>query len=397
MSEPLPARSTVSLSGRWQRLVEEQPPGSGPSLIRLALSAAALPYLVGLKANLAVYELRLKARSIPALPVVSVGNLSLGGTGKSTTVAYLARRLQDRGLVPAVVTRGYGRRSAEPVALVTAGQNLLVDPAEAGDEPTMLATLLPGVPLAVGKRREQALRLLRENTAAQVALLDDGFQYFRMARLADVVLLDAARTSCGERVFPAGYLREPWSHLRRASQVWLTHTDEASPENLTRLQVLARRHGPPAAPVLTRHRLSALLGPAGEREPPEALAGRRVLAVSGLGNPASFERSLQQVGAEVLPCRYPDHHRYTPADLSALAAEARRHGTELVITTQKDAVKLPADTSVPFWVAQCELEVLGGQDQVEALLNKIVQSVGTTASQWPPPEREETPPLEPKG
>lgn len=392
MSEPRAAPGAAALSGRWQRLVEAEPSGLGSALARAVLSAAVPPYLLGLKANLALYEWGLKARSVPALPVISVGNLSLGGTGKSTTVAYLARCLQDRGLLPAVVTRGYGRRCAQRVALVTAGQDLLVDPAEAGDEPTMLAALLPGVPIAVGKRREQALRLLREKTAARVALLDDGFQYFRMARLANVVLLDAARTGRGERVFPAGYLREPWSHLRRADQVWLTHTDEAAPAALRRLQALARRYGPPAAPVLTRHRLSALLGPAGECVAPQMLAGRRVLAVSGLGNPASFERSLQQVGAEVRPWRYPDHYRYTPADLAALAAEARRQGTELVVTTQKDAVKLPADPAIPFWVAQCELEVVSGQEQVEALLNKIVQSVGTADSPSVPADKAESGP-----
>jgi tetraacyldisaccharide 4'-kinase len=351
--------------------VEEPPTGVGRSLVRAGLAAATVPYLLGLKANLAIYDLGLKARSGPALPVVSVGNLSLGGTGKSTTVAYLARQLQERGLHPGVVTRGYGRRMRQQVLLVSAGQGLLIDSAEAGDEPAMLAALLPGVPIAVGTRRERAIGLLRERTRAQVVLLDDGFQYFRMERLVNLVLLDAGRVGVGERLFPAGYLREPWSHLRRADQVWLTHTDEATPDALERLQAAARRYCPAYPPVLTRHRLIALRGPAGERRPPEELAGLRVLAVSGLGNPASFERSLQQAGAEVVPCRYPDHHRYGAADLRRLVAEQRRQGAALVVTTQKDAVKLPPDSPLPLWVAQCELEVLHGEEQVQALLNKV--------------------------
>ena len=362
------------LEERWARLVEDPTSGPGAYLARAALAALSLPYRLGLEANLALYDWRLQARTAPALPVISVGNLSLGGTGKSTTVTYLARRLLERGLPPGVVTRGYGRRSGESVLLANAPGDPPPDPAWAGDEPAMLARLLPGVPLAVSKRREQALRLLAERTAARVALLDDGFQYFRMARTVDLVLLDASRAGRDERLFPAGYLREPWSHLRRADQVWLTHTDRASPEALARLRALVGRYCRAPEPVLTRHRLTALRGPTGERRAPEQLSGRRALAVSALGNPASFEDSLRAAGAELSPLRYPDHHAYTADDLDDIARAQALHGAEIVVLTEKDAVKLPVPLPFEAWVAECELEILSGSEQVEALLETVLRT-----------------------
>jgi tetraacyldisaccharide 4'-kinase len=377
--------------------VEDPSPGLADRLSRAALAAGSGPYRLGLAANLALYDWGLRARTAPALPVVSVGNLTLGGTGKSTTVTYLARRLQALGVAPGVVTRGY-RRAAGADLLLAGGQPANGQPvsgaseqpvsaAEAGDEPAMLAALLPGVPIAVGKRRERALELLRTQTAAQVALLDDGFQYFRMARLVDLVLLDASRSGCGERLFPAGYLREPWSHLRRADQVWLTHTDRAAPGAVERLEALVRRYCRAGEAVLTRHRLTALRGPGGERRAPGELAGRRVLAVSGLGNPASFESSLQQAGAEVSSLRYPDHHSYTGADLERIAREQTARQAELVFLTAKDAVKLPHPIPFPAWVAECELEIVRGQEQVEDLLAQVGAAISMKGSSVSPAGR----------
>ena len=366
---------STSLENWWQSAVTR------PGVARALLSAASLPYRAGLEANLALYNWRLKARTRPALPVLSVGNLSLGGAGKSTTVLFLARRLQALGVRPAVVTRGYRGHTAAAAVLISAGAELLAGP-EAGDEAAMLARLLPGVPVAVGKRRERVLELLAAETDAQIVLLDDGFQYFRMERAFDLVLLDASRSTPRDRVFPGGWLREPWSHLRRASRVWLTHVDQATPEALAALEALAERHTALGPPVHTRHRLTVLHGPGGERRTPESLAGQRVLALSGLGNPESFETSLRAAGAEVLPCRFPDHHPYTPADLLTISGQIKQNHSNLLITTEKDAVKLARpgggadpDPRSELWVAECELEVLRGEDQVVADLRLVAESL----------------------
>lgn len=356
----------------WKRVTTGRQPRRADSLARGALCGLALPYGLGLKLNRAVYAWGLKSQSQPALPVISVGNLSLGGTGKSTTVAYLARRLQQQGIVPAVVTRGYGRRSSGAAELVSAGHGLLQTPEQAGDEAAMLAQMLPGVPVAVGKRRERVIRLLHQQTAAQIVLLDDGFQYFRMRRALDIVLVDAGCTPRQERLFPAGCLREPWSHLRRADQLWLTHADQAPPDAREALEQFLRRQAPGLPLVLTRHRLTALRGPQGERRSPPELAGVRVLAVSGLGNPESFEQSLRQAGAEVIAHRYPDHHPYSGRDLQVIAEAKATKQAELAIITEKDAVKISPLDYPDLWVAECELDILQGEAQVEAGLAQAV-------------------------
>lgn len=353
----------------WWEGVMARP--AGP--VRWGLSALLPLSWLLLEADL-LRQSRERRRIRPALPVLSVGNLSLGGTGKSTTVLYLARRLQALGLRPAVVTRGYRGEGAGLPRLVSNGAALLAGP-EAGDEAHMLARLLPGVPVAVGKRRERALRLLADETPADLALLDDGFQYYRLPRLWDLVLIDASRATPADRLFPAGYLREPWSHLRRASQVWLTHVDLAPPVALDCLETWLRRLCP-VPPVRTCHRLTAVRSPSGETLSVASLRGARVVAVSGLGNPASFEASLRHAGAEVLPLRYPDHHPYGPADLLTIETKMRQNDATLAVTTEKDAVKLePLDRVGLVSVAECELVVLQGEEMVTACLSNLAEAV----------------------
>ncbi|HEY3397274.1 MAG TPA: tetraacyldisaccharide 4'-kinase [Armatimonadota bacterium] len=364
-----------SLQNWWLALIAGAPRTPADRLAYAGLRALTYPYRAVIAANLALYESGLKPRTRPALPVISVGNLSLGGTGKSTTVAFLARRLEALGVLPGVVTRGYGRQDPDSLQLVTAGHGLLVGHELSGDEPAMLAALLPGVPVVAGKRREPAVNLLRRQTAAQVCLLDDGFQYFRMRKLLDLVLVDASRSRPGDRVFPAGPLREPWSHLRRAQQVWLTHADRARPEDLDTLRRFLRRLRGVTDPVLTRHLFTRLRGPHSEQEAPHVLNGTRVLALSGLGNPDSFEDSLRAQGAEVIPCRFPDHHHYTVQDLEKVGAELVEHSADLVVTTEKDAVKLPARFSFEVWIAESELDIMEGEEQVTAALAAVRSAV----------------------
>ena len=370
--EIAPARGWVSGATRWwEALVDEDPRGLVTRLARLGLRGLALPYGAGLALNLALYEQGRCPRTRPPLPVVSVGNLSLGGTGKSPTVAYLARRLLDRGVVPGVVLRGGGplRRALE---LVSDGSARRREAGLVGDEATMLAEMLPSAPVAVGKRRERVIELLRRRTGAQVALLDDGFQYFRMERLLDLVLVDATQAGRRQELFPAGRLREPWSHLRRAHQLWITHADQVTPAELARLEDFLAAYFPERPAVLTRHRLTGLRGAGGHLHLPADLHGRRLLAVSGLGNPGAFEESLRQAGAEVLSCRFPDHYPYSPRDLRAIHERQRQAGAEVVVLTDKDAVKLPVPAASDWWVAECALEILRGQDQVEEAVDLAV-------------------------
>ena len=356
---------------RWEALVTGRAQGLGPALARGVLRGLATLYAAGLRANLWIYESGLKRRTRPALPVVSVGNLSLGGTGKTTATAFLARRLATC-CKPGIVLRGYRRAGDEPVLVVSDGHRVRASVDDAGDEAVLLAHLLPGCALAVGKRRERVVETLAQ-LGAQIALLDDGFQYFRMERALDIVLLDALGDAAAWRLFPAGRLREPADNLRRADQVWITHADLAGSEDLQRLRALAARcaHGKPV--LLTRHRTGALRPLDPRRPVPRDVAGLRVAALSALGNPEAFEGSLSQLGARVTPVRFADHHRYTPQDWVHIARRAQAAGAELIVTTEKDAVKLrpPAEDCPPVAVLPCELEILEGEAELEAALERL--------------------------
>lgn len=350
--------------------------GPGPALSRLMLQAMAQLYLLGLKLNLGIYANGLKTCTHPVLPTISVGNLALGGTGKTTVVRFLAELLVECGLMPGIVLRGYGRSGGDAPALVADGERMLASVSRAGDEAYLLGQVLATVPVAVGKRRESAIRLLAERTGAQIALLDDGFQYFRMSKLCDIVLLDASVSLRGERLFPAGHLREPLSHLRRADQIWITHADEAHPEQLADLRGILTAMVPEIPVLVTRHRLAALELLSGGAMNPTDLVGKRVLAVSGIGNPRSFETSLEQAGVQVVPWRYPDHHRYCSADLQKVAQTAQVQQVDLIACTRKDAVKWPQMPGpLPAVVVDCQLQILEGKGKVNYLIDEARQAV----------------------
>ncbi|MGD9496738.1 MAG: tetraacyldisaccharide 4'-kinase [Armatimonadota bacterium] len=342
------------------------------------LSVASVPYVLGLKANLAIYEWGLRRRQRPALPVASVGNITLGGTGKTTTTRRLARDLLAAGVRPGIVLRGHGRGAGPPLLLVTDGSQQAAPARLAGDEAAMLARTVPGATVAVGKRRERVIARLAA-VGAQIAVLDDGFQYFRMQRVVDLVLVDATFDLAGARVFPRGYLREPLTHLRRATHLLLTHCDLAPTAQVERIVALLAHHAPGAPVMLSRHVPAGLyrLDRPEELLNPGELAGRRVAAMCAVGNPASFEGLLLGLGAEVVArCVFPDHHDYSPSDWGLVAKALRGRGVELVIVTEKDAVKLPPAPEVlpPVAVLAVELQVTRNEDAWEALIASVMDA-----------------------
>lgn len=356
---------------RWRAAIS----GERPGCLTYALRAAKWPYLAGLKTNLAIYDLGLKARTRPALPIVSVGNLTLGGTGKTTTTRALARELLARGVRPGIVLRGHRRKDETGAMLVADAQALLSSVDEAGDEATMLARTIPGCPVAVGKRREEVVELLAE-TGAQVALLDDGYQYFRMERLLNIALLDATVELSRARVFPAGYLREPLTHLRRATHVLITHADLAPRAHVEAMTELAHKYAPKAPVMWARHRptgLYPLADPATEMLV-ERLAAKSVLAVSAVGNPASFEGALLEIGARITgSVVFDDHHDYQPDDYRAMREAMRIEKPDFIVVTEKDAVKLPPppEDIPPVLALRVDLEIIEGANAWEAMLVEI--------------------------
>ena len=290
------------------------------------------------------------------VPVISVGNLTVGGTGKTPMVQHLARLLKDNGFRPAVISRGYAGRAQGRVNLVSDGSRLLLDADLAGDEPRFLAETLPGVPVLTGIVRRLPAR---EAVAlgADVLLLDDGFQHMQLARDINLALFSADRLAGNSRVFPGGELREPVAALRRATGFVLTGVDDRNRERAARFADLLRARFPEIPTTLSGYatdsvvRLSAagLLEPAGDA----GLAGRRLFGFCGIARPESFERTVQAAGLEMggfLPLA--DHQRYVPAVLDRIRTRAAQAGAEALVTTEKDLVKLAgcaADLGLPLY------------------------------------------------
>ena len=310
-------------------------------------------------------------------PVVSVGNLTLGGTGKTPCVEALARRLRRMGLKPAVLTRGYGR-SSRGVVVVSAGRGPLVGWREAGDEAYLLATRLEASVVVAAANRHAAGRLAESAYGVDVHILDDGFQHLRLERDLDLLLIDASRDLASERTLPAGRLREPLAGLARADLMLLTRSHQARAEDGA-LEALLARYAPRAPVFRSRQLLKGWVEPGGARAGLERWKGARALVVSAIGNPAQFAADVASAGLEVAGERaFRDHHAYDGADLESLARAARAGRADVVVTTLKDLVRLEvllADRSLGVPVAALEAELLlpedpAFQDMLEAALGR---------------------------
>lgn len=296
---------------------------------------------------------RLESHALPR-PSVSVGNLTLGGTGKTPFVEFLARRFRFEGRRPAILSRGYGRRSTG-VVVVSAGEGPLVSADEGGDEPVALARALSGVIVVVGERRADAARRAAD-LGADLLLLDDGFQHLAVRRDVDLLLLDSRDPFGGGRFPPRGRLREPVAALRRADAIVLTRVNRGAPPPEA-LEEIARLH--PTAPVFhARIRPSSLRDEAGASVDASLLGKRRGLGVCGIANAAEFSATLRELALapeEVLEFR--DHQRYRDRHLARIREAAQRTGASWILTTEKDAAKLTGRTEFPLLTVRLSVDV----------------------------------------
>lgn len=342
----------------WREVVSGRRRGIAAAALRAALAAASAPYGWAVCVRNRRYD-RAGAEIIrPPVPVVSVGNLTVGGTGKTPMVEWLARRVSERQVRVAILSRGY--RS------VDGGAN---------DEARELALALPETPhLQNPDRAASAATAVRELNA-QLLVLDDGFQHRRLARDLDVVLLDATEPFGFDRLLPRGTLREPVAGLQRAGVVALSRADMLDAPAREAIRRRAMTFAPHAAWCEVVHRPATLLGSAGQREPLDQLRGRRVAAFCGIGNPAGFRHTLTSLGARVEAWReFPDHHAYSAADLASLTEWARGAQAEIVVCTRKDLVKLETDRlgDAPLRAVGVELQFLAGEDAIVAALEPLI-------------------------
>ena len=327
----------------------------------------SLPYGAAVRARNRLFDLGALPQRDVGCPVVSVGNLTVGGTGKTPMAIRVAGMLRDRGMRPALLSRGYGGSSAAGVLVVSDGRQALAGPEEAGDEPVLIARRLPGVPVLAGAKRAVTGRYARENFGADVLVLDDGFQHRWIRRDLDIVLLDSREPLGNGFLLPRGPLREPPEALGRADVVVLTRSEESGDALGGPLAGLVA-----GRPVLrTRIRPTRLIATDGAELPLSHLAGRRVFAFAGIARPESFRRTLEGLGADVAGFRaLPDHHRYGAEDVRRIERALGETGAEILVATEKDGVKLAgrAAFSRRLYCLAIETEILEGADGLEAAL-----------------------------
>jgi len=295
-----------------------------------------------------------------SVPVVSIGNLSVGGTGKTPATIYIAQHLLNLGYRVGIVSRGYGRRSAGTL-LVSDGKQILVTPAAAGDEPYLMASRLTQVPVLVDEDRYRGATVLIGRFHPDLLILDDAFQHRGLARDCDLVLLDAGSPRSDYRIFPHGNLRERLSALKRANLVVWTRTGSYSP--LPELRRKVAELG--VTQIQSRMEVSPQLIEAatGESVSVEHLQGKRILAFCGIARPLTFYRALITLGLEPEMVRYySDHHNYTHDDMAYLSS-LTENGRLALVTTEKDAVKLDRGFLADHQVYMVRIEFcLAGRD-----------------------------------
>ena len=319
--------------------------------------------------------------------VVVVGNLTVGGTGKTPVVEKFARALRDRGRRVAILSRGYRSKSAPmwkkwwyrlshtaepPPRIVSDGQRVLLDSEQAGDEPYMLARNLPGVFVIVDKNRVKAGTYAIKKFGCDTLILDDGFQYLPLKGRLNLLLVDKTNPFGNGHLLPRGILREPIKHLQRASYVFLTKSDGVRD---VELEELIQKHNPGVDIIECAHRPQYLqrFG-TDERQPLEWLRGRRVGAFSGIAVPESFEKFVRDLGGHIqFTRRFLDHYRFTSEDFVSLFTEGIEQKVEFIVTTEKDAVRLPdgLPCAVPIYYLRLEIDIIRGASDFDEAVERI--------------------------
>lgn len=341
----------------FRDLVSGRRPGPTAALIRAGLRVASIPYGWAVARRNRQFDQATREIVRPPVPVVSVGNLTVGGTGKTPMVEWMSRYLREHHVRVAILSRGY-RAAAD-------GRN---------DEALELELALPDVPHLQNADRAASAAVAVEELATQLLLLDDGFQHRRLARDLDIVLLDASEPFGFDHVLPRGTLREPATGLRRAGVVVLSRADMLDPAGRAAVRARVATLSPDAAWCEVEHRPAALLASDGTRDGISMLTGQTVAAFCGIGNPAGFRHTLQQLGCSVAVWReFPDHHAYTREDVTAIAELARGARASLIVCTRKDLVKLrvPVIGNAPLRAVAVELNFLAGEEALKQTLQPL--------------------------
>ena len=372
----------------FSEVILEERKGFKESIVRALLYGLSKVFQVAVKTRRFLYNFRILRDSTLGVQVIAIGNLTVGGTGKTPVVEKFARELRDEGRNVAILSRGYRSRpvpvhkwfmnklllrdDTTPPRVVSDGRSLLLDSDMAGDEPYMLASNLKDVVVLVDKDRVKSGRYAIEKFGCDTLLLDDGFQYWKLrGRRLDVVLIDRQQPFGNERLLPRGTLREPPSHLARASFIFITKSDGNTADLRRRIAQVN-----PGAGIIEciHHPLYLEDVFTGQRSDLETLKGRKVASLSGIAQPESFEQSLVKLQAElVYSKRFADHHRFTQQEILNAINRSKKRQAQAIITTQKDAVRFPKldRRDLPIYFMRVEIKILSGANDFQDCVRKI--------------------------
>lgn len=374
------------------RLIERKGADQGhPRRVRLllwTLKQLSRLYRAVIQLRLWCYNKGILRHHTLGCQVISVGNLTVGGTGKTPVVEIFARELQNEGRRVAILSRGYKKtqppffqrlsqmltfhEQRTPPRVVSNGKELLLNSAMSGDEPYMLASNLPNVAVLVDKDRVKSGRYAINKLGCDTLILDDGFQYLSLKPRVQIVLVDKTNPFGNEYVLPRGILREPIKNIKRANFIFVTKSDGKDTQPL---KDQLRKLNPKAEIIECRHCPRYLQHvTTGERHELDFLQGKQVTALSGIAAPAGFESSLESFGATIIQRhRFADHHRYTQQELIDIINEAHRHKADAIITTEKDAVRFPnlSRYDVPIFFLRVDIEILEGANDFKASIARI--------------------------
>lgn len=367
----------MSLEQAWKEIVSGEKHGVVASLSRSFLGALSNIYAAAMTKRNAKYDTSMDLIYHASIPVISVGNITAGGTGKTPMVAYICDYYKKMGLRPVVLTRGYKAKLNKGSHIVSDGSTLLLNAFESGDEANLLASSLQTVPVVIGSSRADSATLAMETLSPDVFVLDDAFQHRRMGRDLDIVLIDATNPFGYEYVLPRGLLREPLVGLKRASIVIVTKANQVAEQVLreleNRLHVMV-----PDTPVLLSNHQAAPVEPlfAGGTE---VVKVEPLFAVTAIGSPASFHRTLQQEGYKIgLKKSYADHHVFSEQDLNDIFQFGISKGATQIIITEKDAVKWRPllegkELLLPVFVLPIRIAIWQGEQILQDRLHVLVE------------------------
>ena len=345
-------------------------------------------YGFGARVNLWLYEAGILSRSRLDCCVISIGNITVGGTGKTPTAQRVAKMIQKMGYRVVILNRGYRSHWDKPLGVVSDGKKIYMTSYEAGDEAYLMAKMMSDIPVVIGKNRDVTGRYAVDKLDAEVIIMDDGYQHWQVNRDLDIVLVDTLNQFGNGYLLPRGILREPLSHLDRADMFLFTKSDQSSQLIRTSLTDNIRQYNTEAPIVESIHHAKEFVEIAdwykGIQQNPlplEELEGKRVMVFSAIGNPSSFEQNVSGCGLEIVEAiRYPDHHDYGMLEMQYIAERAEKLKADALITTGKDAVKIPTEfiyfsREIPLYVMNMDIMITQNEETFDKKLEDTVKRV----------------------